>query len=210
MSWRRDPVPPPDGTPDARHRREMKSDVSEVSGLTYLPAFLAAEEETELLAHVSAIEFREVRMHGVAAKRRVIHYGWDYDYEGWKIFPTHPVPQWLRPLVIRCEEAAGLQPGALQQVMVAEYSAGAAIGWHRDAPMFGTPVVGVSLLATCTMRFRRKRDGGFETAKHLLEPRSLYLLDGAARQQWQHSIPAVRELRYSITCRTLRRAQPQP
>jgi alkylated DNA repair dioxygenase AlkB len=183
----------------------MDADATVVSGFTYRPDFLAAEEESELMAHIDAIEFRDVRMHGVVAKRRVIHYGWDYDYEGWKIFPTDPVPPWLQPLVARCEDAAALQAGALQQVMVAQYPAGAAIGWHRDAPMFGTPVVGISLAAPCNMRFRRKREAGFDTARHLLEPRSLYLLDGAARQQWQHSIPAVKALRYSITFRIVRR-----
>jgi alkylated DNA repair protein (DNA oxidative demethylase) len=187
-----------------RGHAAMKNEVAEVPGLGYVPSFLTPEDELALLAGIATIDFREVRMHGVVAKRRVIHYGWDYDYEGWKIFPTDPTPEWLQPLVAACEAAAGLQPGALQQVMVAEYSPGAAIGWHRDAPMFGTPVIGVSLLAPCTMRFRRKEADGFVTARRLLEPRSLYLLGGPARQQWQHSIPAVKALRYSITFRTLR------
>jgi alkylated DNA repair dioxygenase AlkB len=37
-----------------------------------------------------------------------------------------------------------------------------------------------------------------------LERRSAYILSGAARWNFQHSIPAVKELRYSITFRTWR------
>jgi hypothetical protein len=35
-------------------------------------------------------------------------------------------------------------------------------------------------------------------------PRSGYVLSGAARYAWQHSIPPTKALRYSITFRTLR------
>ena len=86
-----------------------------------------------------------------------------------------------------------------------EYQPGATIRWHRDAGAFGPTVIGVSLRSACRMRFRRRRDDGWETAEATLEPRSLYLLAGAARATWQHSIPPTRDLRYSITFRTLRR-----
>lgn len=173
--------------------------------LVYRASFLTAEEEAALLARIEQIEFRDVKMHRVIARRRVIHYGWDYDYEGWKIFPADPVPVWLQRLVARAENEAQLAAGSLEQLMIARYPPGATIGWHRDAPMFGTPVVGISLLAPCTMKFRRKAADGWETHAQLLEPRSLYLLGGEVRQRWQHSIPAVKELRYSISMRTLRR-----
>ena len=89
--------------------------------------------------------------------------------------------------------------------MVARYPPGAAIGWHRDAPMFGSPVIGISLGAACVMRFRRGKVRAWETFNQTLEPRSLYVLSGPARVTWQHSIPRTPELRYSITLRTLRR-----
>ena len=37
----------------------------------------------------------------------------------------------------------------------------------------------------------------------IVEPRSAYLLRGPSRTEWEHSIPAVDALRYSITFRSL-------
>jgi alkylated DNA repair dioxygenase AlkB len=175
-------------------------------GLLYRADFIDAAEERALLAHIETLTFQEVRMHGVVARRTVIHYGYDYDYSGWKIVPTDPIPEFLQPLVARCAEAADVAVESLAQLMIARYPPAAAIGWHRDAPMFGTPVIGVSLAAPCVMRFRRGKVRDWETYAQLLEPRSLYILGGAARSQWQHAIPKTPELRYSITLRTVRRA----
>jgi alkylated DNA repair dioxygenase AlkB len=175
-------------------------------GLSYTPDFITIEEERDLVANIEKLPFHEVRMHGVVARRTVIHFGWDYDYSGWKIHPVDPPPPFLQPLVARCTEAAGVEKGVLEQMLVARYPPDAAIGWHRDAPMFGSPVVGVSLLAECVMKFRRKLDdGSFEVYKHPLQPRSLYILDGDARSKWQHTISRTPELRYSITLRTVRK-----
>jgi alkylated DNA repair dioxygenase AlkB len=173
-------------------------------GLTYQPEFLTRDEERELVASVEHLPFQEVRMHGVAAKRTVIHYGWDYDYEQWAIRPADPFPDFLTPLIARCAAAVGIEIARLEQLMVARYPPGAAIGWHRDAPMFGSPVVGVSLASACVMRFRRGKVRAWETYDQPLAPRSLYVLSGPARVTWQHSIPRTPELRYSITLRTLR------
>jgi DNA oxidative demethylase len=113
------------------------------------------------------------------------------------------VPAWLLPLRERAGALAGIPAEAFEEVLVTEYPTGSGIGWHRDAPMFGDAVVGVSLRAPCRMRFRREG----ETAAIELAPRSAYVLSGPARTLWQHSIPATKDLRYSITFRTLRRAK---
>ena len=76
-------------------------------------------------------------------------------------------------------------------------------GWHRDAPAFGT-VVGVSLAGSSRLRFQRGKGDDRRVWELLLEPRSGYVLAGKARTAWQHSIPPTKELRYSITFRTLR------
>jgi alkylated DNA repair dioxygenase AlkB len=175
-------------------------------GFTYRPSFLTPGDEQALLAEIETYPFHEVRMHGQVARRTVIHFGWDYDYEGWKIHPTTPPSPLLRALADRCAAAADIPPDSLQQFLIARYPPGATIGWHRDAPMFGTPVLGISLLSPCTMKLRRKVGETYEIEKQLLEPRSLYLLDGEARTKWQHSIPPIKELRYSISMRTLKRA----
>jgi alkylated DNA repair protein (DNA oxidative demethylase) len=174
-------------------------------GLRYVPDFLSEPEERDLITEIEAYPFHEVLMRGQVARRTVIHFGWDYDYDGWKVHPTTPPSPALRTLADRCASAAGIAPEALEQFLVARYPPGATIGWHRDAPMFGSPVIGVSLVSPCTMKFRRRTPEGFEVLPMLLEPRSLYILDGAARTQWQHSIPPTKALRYSISMRTLRR-----
>jgi alkylated DNA repair protein (DNA oxidative demethylase) len=91
------------------------------------------------------------------------------------------------------------------QILVWRYPAGAGIGWHREAPKFGSKIPGVSLGAPARMRFQRTVGGERQTAAVELAPRSAYVLSGKARWSWRHSIPATRELRHSITFRTLKR-----
>ena len=134
------------------------------------------------------------------------HFGIDYDYESGRLVPTEPLPApmlWLRD---RCAALMERDPADLVQVLVSRYPAGAGIGWHRDAPMFGSRIAGVSLLAPCRMRFQRTVGGERSVAALELAPRSAYLLSGKARWSWQHSIPATKELRYSVTFRTLKRS----
>lgn len=179
--------------------------MSPPEGLQYVREFLSQDEEHSLLAEIERYPFHEVRMHGQVARRTVIHFGWDYDYSGWKIAPTTPPRPRLRAVADRAAALAGIAPESLEQFLVARYPPGATIGWHRDAPMFGTPVIGISLGSPCAMKFRRGIDDGFEQFVQFLEPRSLYIIGGAARTQWQHSIPAVKGLRYSISIRVLKR-----
>jgi DNA oxidative demethylase len=144
-------------------------------------------------------------MRGQTAKRTVRMFGLDYDYEQGELAPTDPLPgalEWLRE---RCAALIEREPADLVQVLVSRYPEGAGIGWHRDAPMFGSRIAGVSLLSPTRMRFQRTVKGARETAAIELEPRSAYVLSGKSRWSWQHSIPATKALRYSITFRTLRR-----
>lgn len=173
------------------------------AGFRYVPEFLTPEEHDDLIRWFGSLEFHEIRMHGITAKRRTIHYGWLYEYESFRVTPGPPVPDELLPLRARAAELAGVGAEDLGEALVSEYKPGAAIGWHRDAPMFGT-VVGISLGAPCRFRFQTGTGTERRTAELTAEPRSLYILDGEARSKWQHSIPAVKELRYSITFRTLR------
>src|SRR5579884_1426578 len=121
-------------------------------GLRYIPDFIAEEEERELLRGIATLSWSEVRMHGVVAKRRVVHFGWLYGYESWRIEPGPPVPAFLLSLRGRAAALIGELPERLEEVLVTEYPAGAGIGWHRDAPMFGPTVVGISLLGPCRLR----------------------------------------------------------
>ena len=172
-------------------------------GLSYHPAFVTEDEERGLVELVGRLAFEEIRMRGQVARRRTVHFGWLYGYESWRIAPGPPIPDFLLPLRVRSATLVGLEAAELAEVLVTEYPAGAGIGWHRDAPMFGT-VIGVSLLTPCRFRLQRGQGQERETRTLLLEPRSAYVLDGGARWQWQHSIPPMSALRYSITFRTLR------
>ncbi|HEY0156255.1 MAG TPA: alpha-ketoglutarate-dependent dioxygenase AlkB [Thermoanaerobaculia bacterium] len=188
-----------------RSTRSSTKSADAPAGLVYVPGFLGEDEERELLEEIEAYPFHEVRMRGQVARRTVIHFGWDYDYDGWTIHPTTPPSPRLRALADRAAEQAGAPPEVIEQFLVARYPAGATIGWHRDAPMFGSPVIGISLGSPCTMKFRRKEGEGFAVYAQLLEPRSLYVLGGDARTKWQHSIPPTKALRYSISMRTLKK-----
>lgn len=173
------------------------------TGFLYCREVLTPAEETELIERVSRIAFSPVEMRGQVARRRTAHFGWVYGYESWQIAPGPPLPDFLLPLRERVAPLADVEPGRLAESLVTEYPAGATIGWHRDAPQFGV-VIGVSLASACRMRFQRGRGAVRETRAVVLEPRSVYVLTGEARQQWQHSIPALKAPRYSVTFRTLR------
>lgn len=174
-------------------------------GLVYRPELLTHEEEQALLDELERLDFREIRMHGVVAKRTARHFGVDYDYERRAaLHEAEPIPEWLVPVRERAAELAEVELDELAEILVQRYPPGAQIGWHRDAPTFGT-VVGVSLGSRARMRFRRDKGGVRRTFELELEPRSGYVLTGEARNAWQHHVPPAKALRYSITFRTLRR-----
>ncbi len=172
-------------------------------GFSYQADILSAEEEQSLAEQISVLPLKEFEFHGYIGKRRTMSFGWHYDFGDSKLKQTEEIPAYLLPLRERAAEFAGFPPENLPHALVTEYSPGAAIGWHRDKAVFGE-IVGISLLSPCTFRLRRAVDGGWERASIVAEPRSAYLLSGAARTEWEHSIPPVDALRYSITFRNLR------
>jgi len=183
----------------------MASDAELPEGLLYVEEFMSLDEERSLLSLLGAIEFRAVTMRGHTARRTVRHFGLDYAYETGNLVATEPLPKEMAWLRDRCAVLIEREPDDLVQVLISRYPEGAGIGWHRDAPMFGSRIAGVSLRARCRMRFQRTVLGERSVAAIELAPRSAYVLSGKARWSWQHSIPATKELRYSITFRTLRR-----
>ena len=175
----------------------------EPQGIVYEPELLSAAEEAALLEELGSLRFDPIVMHGRAARRTGRHYGLDYDYESRTPKPGEPVPDWLVPVRERAASLAGHDPTELVEVLVQRYPPGATIGWHRDAPAFDT-VVGVSLAGHARLRFQRGKRANRRVWEVPLDPRSGYVLTGEARRSWEHSIPAAKELRYSITFRTLR------
>ncbi len=183
------------------HRPQGKQTVLE--GLRYEPALIDPTEEDAVVARVQELPFREFEFHGYLGRRRVVSFGWQYDFSGGgALRKAEDIPEFLLPLRERAAAFAEMQSEALQHVLVTEYAPGAGIGWHRDKTVFGQ-VVGISLLALCVLRFRRKVDGKWERVNVPAEPRSAYSLSGPARSEWQHSILRVDALRYSITFRNV-------
>jgi len=135
----------------------------------------------------------------------VVSFGWQYDFNERTLRKADDIPPFLLSLRETAARFADMAPSQLQQVLVTEYDAGAGIGWHRDKGMFGE-VIGISLLSACRFRFRRKTGTTWERAAIIAEPRSAYLLSGPSRTEWEHSIPEVDTLRYSITFRSFRSA----
>jgi len=187
-------------------KRRRGATAGQPDGFVYVAELLGPDEERRLLDELADLPFEEFVFRGVAARRRVIHFGWGYDFEAGSLVPGPPIPESLVELRARVAPLADRPPERFEEALVTEYRPGATIGWHRDAPAFGSAVIGVSLGSACRMRFRRKKGDGWETWGQTLEPRSAYVLSGATRTSWQHSIPPTPDLRYSVTYRTIREA----
>ena len=173
-------------------------------GLVYETDFLSAAEEAALVALIGQLPLQAMQYKQYTALRRVVSYGGKYDFSAQRLNEAEPIPEWLAPLRAKAAHWLGIAPAQFTQALVAEYRPGTPRGWHRDVPDF-EDVVGISLAAPGVMRFRpyppqapRKQD----VVKLELAPRSIYLLRGASRWQWQHSVAPTRALRYSITLRT--------
>src|SRR5690349_14683778 len=124
-------------------------------GFVYQGDLISPAEEQRLLAQIRELPFQNFQFQGYEGNRRVVSFGWRYDFNERSLFQVDDIPSFLLSLRESAASFAGLAPEALQQVLVTEYDAGAGIGWHRDKAVFGD-VVGVSLLSACTFRLRRK------------------------------------------------------
>ncbi|HEX8848099.1 MAG TPA: alpha-ketoglutarate-dependent dioxygenase AlkB [Gemmatimonadaceae bacterium] len=172
-------------------------------GFLYRAEVITPAEERALLERIPSLPLREFEFHGFTGRRRTVSYGWRYDFADERLWKTEDMPEFLVGLREKAAAFAGIAATELQQVLVTEYAEGAGIGWHRDKAVFGD-VVGISLLSDCTFRLRRKTGEKWERVNLTAEPRSAYLLRGPSRTEWEHSIPGVDALRYSITFRNLR------
>lgn len=172
-------------------------------GFRYQADVISPRDEELLLGNIETLPFREFEFHGYTGKRRVVSFGWHYDFSARLLRKVDDMPDFLIDLRSVAASFAGIEPAKLQHVLVTEYGAGAGIGWHRDKAEFGE-IIGISLLAPCVFRLRRRAGAGWDRVKLIAEPRSAYLLSGASRSDWEHSIPPVDALRYSVTFRNLR------
>jgi alkylated DNA repair dioxygenase AlkB len=171
-------------------------------GFRYEEDFISEADEAALAKSLATLDLKPFEFHGHLGNRRVTSFGLRYDYARRAVEPADAFPSFLADLRNKATKFAGRKVGEFQQAGVNEYPAGAGIGWHKDKPQFGV-IVGVSLLAPAIMRFRLAEGTGWVRASQRLEPRSIYILEGEARTAWEHSVPPVDALRYSLTFRTV-------
>lgn len=179
-------------------------------GANYLPDFISRAEEEAVLRELDDGQW------SAELKRRVQHFGWRYDYSARRVTPDMdlgPLPGWLAALAMRLLDG-GLFPVEPDQVIANEYLPGQGISAHVDCvPCFGDIIASLSLGGACVMRFAHRASGA--VVELPLLPRSLLILQGPARYEWTHAIPArksdpttggriPRTRRVSLTFRTVR------
>ncbi|MDQ0576695.1 alpha-ketoglutarate-dependent dioxygenase AlkB [Agromyces albus] len=182
----------------------MRGVVERPSGLSYRDHLISVDEEAALLERFARLEVTPLVMHGVPSRRLTHAFGVGYDFDTRGTTEVDPMPDYLLDLRSRAADFSGVATESFEEALVSRYPPGATIGWHKDVLAFGGVVVGVSLGSACVIRFQRTAAGGERRVfEQPLAPRSAYVLTGAARWTWQHSIPPVTEERWSITFRQL-------
>jgi alkylated DNA repair dioxygenase AlkB len=170
-------------------------------GLRYAADFVSPEIEQQLVSGIRDLPLKPFQFGQFEGKRRVASFGFRYDYALQQLQRSEPIPAWLDEIVMKIEAFGGTN-ARIQQVLCTEYDVGVGIGWHRDKPHFNR-IFGLSLGSACKFRFRRPAGKSWDRFTLDAEPRSLYMMSGASRYIWEHSIPAVESPRYSITFRTM-------
>ena len=171
-------------------------------GMRYCENVISEEEERVLISYIEQLPLKPFEFAGgFKGNRRILSFGYRYDYREQRLVEASPIPTELSELRCAAASFAKRRPEQLRQALVTEYASGAGIGWHRDKKIFDD-VIGISLLAPCKFRLRLKRGTHWDRMSLHVNPRSAYLLSGLSRTAWEHSIPPMDKLRYSITFRT--------
>lgn len=156
-----------------------------IAGLSYQSSYVSTDEQVRLVADI------EQQPWITDLKRRVQHYGYRYDYTRRTVDPDMylgPLPSWIMPLAQRLY-GEGIFDAMPDQVIINEYEPGQGISAHIDCiPCFGEVVASISLLSSCVMIFTRAEP--VAQLPVFVEPCSLLVMQGEARYQWKHAIPA--------------------
>jgi len=124
------------------------------SGFVYRPDFLTPVEEADLVGYIEDLPLRNaVDSEGHEARRRVMHFGWSYDFDKGTLIPGPALPPWLSPIARKISKWLDIPPRCVVEALVTEYQPGAAIGWHRDNESF-EHIIGISLSGWCRLRLR--------------------------------------------------------
>jgi len=175
-------------------------------GFQYTDGFISKAEEDELLKEIRKTHLHSFQFQGFEAKRKVASFGYDYSFDKAQLQKGSDIPPAFFPLIEKVAQHLKIVADDFKELLITEYPVGSIITWHRDAPPFDI-VAGISLHADCNFRLR-PYDKNKQTRSNIISVPvkrcSLYVMQGEARTDWQHSITPVKEVRYSITLRTLR------
>jgi alkylated DNA repair dioxygenase AlkB len=174
-------------------------------GFVYFEDFLTVDEETRLYNEIQKIEMKNMQFQGYEAKRKVASFGYDWSFEKRMLSKGKDIPAEFDTLINKVANHLPFEKN-IAELLVTEYPVGSVIDWHRDAPPFDI-IAGISILSDCVFRLRpydKLKRSRSSIISLPVKRRSLYAMSGIARNNWEHSIAAVKQLRYSITLRTLR------
>jgi alkylated DNA repair dioxygenase AlkB len=175
-------------------------------GFQYHPEFLTEDEELHLVDLIKKYPLKPMQFQGFEAKRKVMSFGYDYHFDRRALSEGIAIPEQFKPLILKAEEKLNIPASSFVELLLTEYTPGTVINWHRDAPPFDK-IAGISLLSNSTFKLRphaKNKRSRAALRSFTLERRSLYLMEGEVRENWEHAIAAVSNLRYSITLRSLR------
>jgi alkylated DNA repair dioxygenase AlkB len=175
-------------------------------GFQYHPEFLSEAEERRLVDIIKQFPLKPMQFQGFEAKRKVMSFGYDYHFANKTLTAGIPVPEEFKDIIARVACKLNIPPSEFVELLLTEYEPGTVINWHRDAPPFNK-IAGISLCSDCTFKLRpyaKHKRSRAALRSFTVERRSLYVMEGEAREQWEHSIAPVKDLRYSITLRSLR------
>ncbi len=68
---------------------------SSPSGLSYWPDAFSQSEESAWVQEIEALPFKPFEFHGYLGKRRIVSFGWRYDYAGRALRASEPLPTFL-------------------------------------------------------------------------------------------------------------------
>lgn len=168
-----------------------------IDGLTYYDEFIDLDFEKYLIEKIDS----EVWL--TELQRRVQHYGYRYNYRSRRIDETMKVmdlPSWTTPIISKLKEQTSFE-GTPNQMIVNEYLPGQGISRHIDCePCFGEYIASLSLGSQTIMDFHNISDKNYKEShiqNLLLNRRSLLLLSGHARYDWEHAIRKTKSFVYN-------------
>jgi alkylated DNA repair dioxygenase AlkB len=157
------------------------------------PEFITESDEVDLILSIRMYMPSRPRP-GVYDRNAIVRFG---SSKPFKDVRDSKIPVPFDKLCARLA-AEGYTPSVPDAITINEYYPGQAIRAHIDPPQCGPVITVLSLAAPATMVFSKEKQDNLVVE---LPPRSLVQMRDAIRDDWQHEIQPVRDLRYSIVFR---------